>query len=92
MMVEKTEQVNDLTAHHVSLRADRISEFSSQIADGPWYARFWQPGTDDAQVVFKDKVFNITVSDTASWQDAISYATSLGIPKEQLDFSSTDVA
>jgi hypothetical protein len=36
--------------------------------------------------IFKDKIFEFNYDDKATWSEAISYGTSLGIPKEQLDF------
>lgn len=37
-------------------------------------------------VVFKDKIFRFDYEDKTSWQPAIDYGLSVGIPKEQLDF------
>lgn len=36
--------------------------------------------------VFRDKVFHFNYEDKASWQPAIDYGLSVGIPLEQLDF------
>jgi hypothetical protein len=65
--------------------AGTISELSSQLADGPWYAHFWKPGKDDVTIVFKDKVFAIKSSDRSTWADAIAHGRSIGIPESELD-------
>ncbi len=38
-------------------------------------------------VAFKDKIFEIDYDDKGTWKNAIDYGISIGIPKEQLDFS-----
>ena len=56
------------------------------MKDGPWYMHFWEPGSDDVLVVFKDRIFNIRHSDKTTWEEAVSHGRSVGIPDEQLTF------
>ncbi len=84
--VEET-MVQDLwTVHRVSLREKQLAELTKQVADGPWYAHFWKPGSDDMWVVFKDISYQVKVSDKATWTDALAHGAALGIPPEQMDF------
>ena len=52
--------------------------------EGGWYTHFWHG--DDVVVVFRDKLFHIKYSDQSTWQEAIAYGLSVGVPREQLDF------
>ncbi len=52
--------------------------------DQPWYAHFYNE--DDLVVVFKEKVFNVTL-DKSSWSGILMYGKQLGIPAEQLELS-----
>jgi hypothetical protein len=72
--------------HQVSLDRAQTLKLADHIADGPWYMHFWEPGTDDVLVVFKDKTFDIKHSDKLTWTEAIEHGKSLDIPVEQLDF------
>lgn len=45
---------------------------------------FWN--ADDVIAVFSNKLFRFKHSDKSTWNEAIEYGKSLGIPKEQLDF------
>jgi len=72
--------------HHVSLDRPQALKLASYIKAGPWYMHFWESGTDDVLVVFKDKTFDIKHSDKSTWQEAIDYGISIGVPDKQLDF------
>lgn len=72
--------------HSVIASPEIISEMPRYLADGPWYIHFWQEGTDDILVVFKNKLFSIKYSDQNTWKDAVEYGKSIGIPEKQLDF------
>lgn len=84
--IERTYPSDDDTLYDILIDEDHISEFAQHLAPGPWYAHFWKPGSDRAIVVFRDRTFEITISDTATWRDAVAYGISIGIPKEELDF------
>ena len=47
---------------------------------------FWNETEDKIIAVFKNKIFIIEAKDQSTWQQAIEYGHSLGIPSEQLDF------
>ena len=63
--------------------AEKLGEY---LGNGPWYVHFWEPGSDDVLVVFKDKNFWIKHSDKNTWVEAVEYGKSIGIPEGQLDF------
>jgi len=72
--------------HQVNLDREQALNLASYIADGPWYMHFWEPESDDVLVVYKNKTFDIKHSDKLTWQDAVAYGKSIGIPDAQLDF------
>lgn len=85
--IEKTEHRGNDIFHDVYVHKDQISKLSEQLSDKPGYIRFWEPGKDDVQVIFKNKTFTVTSSDKSTWVDAISYAKSIGMNDSQIDFS-----
>jgi len=86
IQIDKTYKEKDWTLHDISVKEDKINEFSKYLSSGPWYVHFWEEGKDDIRIVFKDKIFNIKSSDKSTWAEAVAYAKSIGIPEEQLDF------
>jgi hypothetical protein len=84
--IVKTWQDDDWILHDVLIGEESAREFGRYLNDGPWYVHFWKEGKDDILVVFKDKIFTIKHSDKSTWQEAIDYGKSIGIPAEQLDF------
>ncbi len=83
----KTYPLEDWLLHDVTIDEKEIEKMGKYLKDGPWYMHFWQDGSDDVLVVFKDKIFKIKYSDKNTWTEAIQYGKSQGIPKEQLDFT-----
>ncbi|MFH0869377.1 MAG: hypothetical protein V1839_04075 [archaeon] len=49
-----------------------------------WYMHFWKDRNVIA--IFKDRKFEFNFDDKSTWEHAIAYGLSVGIPKEQLDF------
>ena len=86
LSITRTWQDEDWTLHEVRVSEAEAKELARHLTDGPWYIHFWEPEQDDILVVFKDKTFYIKHSDTDTWQEAVAYGLSLGIPLEQLDF------
>jgi len=86
LKVEKTWQDGEWTLHSVWIKKEEVPELSKCLADGPWYIHLWEPGKDDVEVVFKNKVFSISFSNRSTWVDVIAYGKSIGIPLIQLDF------
>ena len=84
--IEKSWQDGDWTLHAVQIKKDLVQEVASALSDGPWYTHFWEAGKDEILVVFKDKIITIHSKDTSTWESAIAYGKSIGIPEEQLDF------
>lgn len=82
--IVKTWQDKDWTLHDVLVEENQLEELQKSLADGPWYMNFWKG--NDMKVVYKDKIFDIKISDKSTWMDAISHGKSIGIPEEQLDF------
>jgi len=72
--------------HEVIVSKEQAIGLANYLADGPWYFHFWEQGSDDVLVVFKNKIFEIKFSDKKTWKDALEYGKSIGIPSEQLDF------
>lgn len=84
--IERMYPSDDEVLYDILIDEDHISEFAQHLVPGPWYAHFWKPGSDRAIVVFRDRTFEITISDTATWRDAVTYGISIGIPEKELDF------
>lgn len=70
--------------YKVRVSREDIEKLSKCIKTGKWYMHFWE-GTD-VIAVFRDKIFEFNHSDKTTWEDALEYGRSLGIPEEQLDF------
>jgi hypothetical protein len=83
---EKTWTSSRWTLHNISTSEEVVRSIGKYLASGPWYIHFWKPENDEILVIFKHKTFTISHSDTSTWEDAIQYGMSIGIPKEQLDF------
>lgn len=68
----------------VEVSESDIGKFANNIESNKWYMHFWR----DREViaVFKDKSFKFNYDDKTSWNPAVEYGLSIGIPKEQLDF------
>ena len=84
--VEKTYQSGSWTLYDVLVNENTIPELAKALGIGPWYIHLWELGQDDVLVVFKDKVIPIKHSNKSTWQPAVEFGLSIGIPKEQLDF------
>lgn len=84
--IENTWQDGDWTLHSVKVTENQILKLSKSLADGPWYIHLWETGKDEIRVIFKDKIVTISSTDKSTWEEAISYGKSIGIPEEQLDF------
>ncbi|MBI2630043.1 hypothetical protein HYW76_03000 [Candidatus Pacearchaeota archaeon] len=50
-----------------------------------WYMHFWNG--NKMIVCFKERRFELKINDKRTWQEAVDYGLSLGIPIKQLDFS-----
>ncbi len=70
--------------YEVEATPEQIDELATQLKPTGWYTHFWQG--DNVIVAFPSKKFGIKYSDQSTWQDAITYGESIGIPTEQLDF------
>ncbi len=62
--------------------SNKISTLQKGMADG-FYFHFYRD--NELVVVFKDRIFNIE-TDRSTWNAAVEYGKSLGIPGKQLDF------
>ncbi len=70
--------------YEVEATPEQIDELAKQLKPTGWYTHFWQ--NDNVIVVYPNKKFEIIYSDKATWNEAIIYGQSIGIPTEQLDF------
>jgi hypothetical protein len=84
--VEITEEENPdkrLHVYTVEASMEEIDELSEGLKQG-WYMHFWHNRKITA--IFKEKRFEFDFDNKATWEKAINYGVSQGIPKEQLDF------
>ena len=70
--------------YKVEATPEQLQKLSSILKPEKWYAHFWSG--DKMIVVFRDKTFTQKIGDMSTWEPAIQYGLSIGIPKEQLDF------
>jgi hypothetical protein len=84
--ITKIYHIDDWTLYDVLITEDQIKNLRKYFNDEPWYAHFWKQDNDNIFVVFKDKLFIINYRDKNTWNEAIMYGKSMGIPEEQLDF------
>lgn len=84
--IEKSYSSSRWILHDVFVGEEQISELSKSLDNGPWYIHLWRPCEDNVKVIFKDKIFNIKFSDKSTWNEAVAYGKSIGIPDKQLDF------
>ncbi len=84
----KTWKDEDWVLHDVLVKEAQLEELGKSLSDGPWYMNFWIPDGDDMKVVYKNKIFDLKMSDKSTWVEAMEYGRSIGIPEEQLDFVS----
>lgn len=70
--------------YKVLVSKDEIEKIANELKTELWYMHFWH--NDDVIAVFPKRFFEFKHSDSASWQEAIDYGKSLGIPESQLDF------
>ncbi len=86
LQIVKTWTSEDWTLHDVLVDESDLEELGKALADGTWYMNFWVPSSDGMKVVYKDKIFDLKISDKSTWVDAMEYGKTIGIPEEQLDF------
>lgn len=76
------------TLYKIEIKKDglesSISTLQKAMVDGPYYFHLY--AKELLIIVFKNKLFKVSPKKN-SWQKAIAYGESLGIPKKQLDFS-----
>jgi len=67
----------------VSVSLEDIERLSENVKP-KWYMHFWKGRK--VVVIFQGKKFEFLYDDKVTWEPAVSYGLSLGIPAEQLDF------
>jgi hypothetical protein len=88
VQITKTWKDEDWILHDVLVEENQLEELGATLADGPWYMNFWIPDGDEMKVVYKNKIFDLKISDKSTWAKAMDYGRSIGIPEEQIDFVS----
>jgi hypothetical protein len=85
LKVFKTETTESPHWHILWVEADEggLEAVKNNIGD-KWYAHFASSNT--GLVIFKDRIFEMDTGDRKTWEAAIDYGKSIGIPDEQLDF------
>lgn len=86
LAIVKTWDDDDWILHDVVVDEKEMVQIQKALDDGPWYVHFWSNESDEIFVIFKEKSFTIRKSNRDSWEEAISYGLSIGIPQSQLDF------
>lgn len=71
--------------YEVETSKEQLLKISKYLKPGKWYTHFWD-SNKNIIAVFKDKNFEFNYDNKESWNEAVEYGLSLGIPKEQLDF------
>lgn len=84
--ITKTRKSGDWILHSIIIDDKYVPKLSKSLNPGSWYIHLWKQGGNDVMVVFKDRIFNIKYSDKNTWQEAVRYGKSIGIPEAQLDF------
>lgn len=84
--IAQTCRIAEWTMHDVLIEEKAIPKLQRNLRDGPWYMHFWRKGKDHVQVVFKDRIFDIKISDTSTWKEMIAHGGTIGIPEDQLNF------
>ncbi len=86
LSVKNTYSSGSWVLHDVEVNENQIPTLAAVLKDGPWYIHLWNLSQDILIIIFKDKVFEAKCKDKTTWQQAIEYGKSIGIPEEQLDF------
>lgn len=87
----KTPWLKEWTLNEVEIEDSAIKSFVRKLqrameTEHPsWYADF--KGEQDHYIVFPRKTFFVDQRRNDTYSEAIAYGVSLGIPKQQLDFS-----
>lgn len=71
--------------YEVEATRDQLEKLSQVMKPTKYYAHFWNEKRE-VIAVFRDKIFEFNFDDKNSWELAIQYGLSIGIPKEQLSF------
>ncbi len=69
--------------YNIKVSKDEINELSKLIKD-KWYMHFWEGRNVIA--VFKDRVFEFNYDKRETWESAVKFGLSIGIPESQLNF------
>jgi len=87
LQVEDTRQEGDWTVHTVTAPHTQIPDIARCLKDGPWYMHFWDSEGDELIVVYKTRTFRASRTDPATLEGAKAHGRSIGIPEEELDFT-----
>ncbi|MEI6810462.1 MAG: hypothetical protein WCK60_00220 [Candidatus Nomurabacteria bacterium] len=69
--------------YSVLVTDEEIDILEKQLKES-WYTHFWNE--TKLIILFSNKKFICDINDKTSWQPAVDFGLSIGIPKEQLDF------
>lgn len=65
--------------------SEKDIENLSKMIKNRWYMHFWKGR--EVIAIFKGKKFRFNYDDKSTWKPAVEYGLSIGIPREQLDFT-----
>ncbi len=87
--VKKVEDMDDPKKtwhlHKVKISEEEIESLQKYLKQG-WYMHFWDENKKII-AVFKNKIFKFDYNNIKTWEPAVQYGLSIGIPNEQLDFT-----
>ncbi len=67
--------------YEVEVTRDQLEKLSKVMKPTKYYAHFWNKKRE-VVAVYRDKIFEFNFDDKKSWEPAIQYGLSVGIPKE----------
>ncbi|MDR1009225.1 MAG: hypothetical protein LBL52_03145 [Rickettsiales bacterium] len=89
LKILRTRASEDWTLLYIEVDEAGLGVVQAHLAHG-WYAHF--ASGDDGVIIFKEKIFHVDVRDRRTFEEAVKYGKSVGIPEEQLDFPFEELA
>ena len=65
--------------------SEKDIELLSKLIKNKWYMHFWKG--EKIIAIFRGRKFEFNFNDKSTWKPAVEYGLSIGIPREQLDFT-----
>ncbi len=85
---EWTKRTVEVPEADIGAFTERLSKAIDAAHAGSWYADL--KNDEYHYIVFSDKVFQVPVGHPEEYAEVVAYGLSLGIPREQLDFTRSE--